>query len=214
MTECIPPTQCDGGGGSCTFAPQGTFTVADAARVAGAEYESAFFGKWHLGSLYNNSEEYGGYVPSQPLNRQPAAANRQPPNANHHRPPPHLRYTSSPQTHGFDTFNCTVEVAPTATTNAQCRVDWNQTVDFGHYQAPNHCAGGANPGGGGLPDGCCFNYWWPNASNIHGVSNLTNLIGGDDSAYVTDSFEHFVASRDSDPFLAQVSRRAVEPSSR
>lgn len=122
MTECIPPTQCDGGGGSCTFAPQGTFTVADAARAAGAEYESAFFGKWHLGSLYNDSEAFGGY-------------------------------SSSPKTHGFDYFNCTVEVAPTATTNAQCRIDWNETVDYGHYLGPNHCAGGANPGGGGLPDG-------------------------------------------------------------
>ena len=61
--------------------------------------------------------------------------------------------TSSPTTHGFDAFNATVEVAPTATTNCQCRADWNATCDFGHYGGPNHCSGGSNPGGHGLPDG-------------------------------------------------------------
>ena len=45
--------------------------------------------QWHLGSLYNDSEKFGGI-------------------------------SSSPVTHGFDDFNSTLMVAPTATTN--CKV--------------------------------------------------------------------------------------------
>ena len=95
MTECVPTGVCDGGGGTCDFAPQRTWTIGDAARAASAEYESSFFGKWHLGSLYNDSEAFGGI--SHP-----------------------------PTEHGFDHFNATVEVAPTATTNCQCRTDWDE----------------------------------------------------------------------------------------
>ncbi len=66
--------------------------------------------------------------------------------------------TSSPVTHGFDHFNATVEVAPTATTNCQCRQDWDKNCLFGHYHGPNHCSGGKNPGGGSLKNGCCCEY--------------------------------------------------------
>ena len=39
--------------------------------------------------------------------------------------------TSSPVTHGFDHFNATVEVAPTATTNCNCRKDWSADCLYG-----------------------------------------------------------------------------------
>ena len=48
------------------FAPQRTFTVADAVRAAGLNYTSWFGGKWHLGSFYNDSERLGGLT-SSPL---------------------------------------------------------------------------------------------------------------------------------------------------
>mmetsp|Transcript_8228 Transcript_8228/g.24390 ORF Transcript_8228/g.24390 Transcript_8228/m.24390 type:complete len:636 (-) Transcript_8228:938-2845(-) len=168
MTECIP---------DFPFAPQRTFTVADAVREASPDYFSMHYGKWHLGSFYNDSTELGGF-------------------------------TSSPVTHGFDDFNSTVEVAPTATTNCQCRQDWDKECLLGHYGKPTHCTGKGNPGGPSLPHGCCFNYWWRNDSVEHGISNLSNPVPQDDSKYLADSFTRFVARRDADdhkPFLAQIS---------
>eukprot|EP01065_Artemidia_motanka_P046058 TRINITY_DN6879_c0_g2_i4.p1 TRINITY_DN6879_c0_g2~~TRINITY_DN6879_c0_g2_i4.p1 ORF type:complete len:629 (+),score=238.06 TRINITY_DN6879_c0_g2_i4:52-1938(+) len=111
---------------------------------------------------------------------------------------------SSPIFHGFDHMNATVEVAPTATTNCQCRQDWDKTCDFGHYKKPTHCSGGRNPGGGDLPNGCCFNYWWE-ADAPHGITNLTNQVSDDDSAYLAEAFLGFLASRNGEPFAAQVS---------
>ena len=101
-------------------------------------------------------------------------------------------------THGFDHFNATIEVAPTATTNCNCHGgDWNHSVcDYGHYFAPNHC----------VPAGkCCFNYWWEDNTAPHGITNLTNLVGEDDSAYIADSFDRFVQDLDGAPFFAQLS---------
>lgn len=57
MTECVP---------NFLFAPNHTFTAPMAARAADAAYGSMFSGKWHLGSLYNDSEKYGG-VTSSPV---------------------------------------------------------------------------------------------------------------------------------------------------
>ena len=83
--------------------------------------------------------------------------------------------TSSPITHGFDHMNATVEVAPTATTNCECKEEWYAGCDFGHDGGPSHCGGHGNPGGGPpLKPGCCFNYWWEDADSAHGVTNLTN----------------------------------------
>lgn len=187
MTECVPTGECMAGdagepGGSCSFAPQRTFTVADAVRNAisstdtRSSYKSFFGGKWHLGSFYNDSESYGGV-------------------------------TSSPLTHGFDSFNATVEVAPTATTNCMCQKEWSEECLFGHNDGPVHCNGGPNPGGEDLPDGCCFNYWWENTTAEHGVSNLTWSTGDDDALYVADSFDRFLATRAAAaaPFFSQLS---------
>eukprot|EP00051_Salpingoeca_urceolata_P021108 m.325608 g.325608 ORF g.325608 m.325608 type:complete len:485 (-) comp19735_c0_seq20:112-1566(-) len=113
--------------------------------------------------------------------------------------------TSSPISHGFDHMNATVEVAPTATTNCQCRQDWDKECLFGHYKKPTHCSGGANPGGGSLPRGCCFNYWWEDQEAEHGVTNLTNFVPQDDSQYTHSSFVKFIDSIDGNPFLAQLS---------
>ena len=57
MTECVPDMD---------FAPQRTFTIADAVRAADKGYTSMFFSKWHLGSFYNDSEKLGG-VTSSPI---------------------------------------------------------------------------------------------------------------------------------------------------
>jgi len=66
MTGCVPDGWCDGGAmngtNTCRFAPQRTYTIADAAAAAG--YDAFFAGKWHLGSLYEDSEAYGGYTSS------------------------------------------------------------------------------------------------------------------------------------------------------
>ena len=106
--------------------------------------------------------------------------------------------TSNPITHGFDHFNATIEVTPTATTNCNCKGgDWNSSsCDYGHYKVPTHCA----PAGK-----CCFNYWWEDNTAPHGVTNLTNAVGEDDSAYIADSFTRFVESLDGTPFFAQLS---------
>ena len=113
--------------------------------------------------------------------------------------------TSSPLTHGFDRMNATVEVAPTMTTNWQCTPEWDAHANFGHYGAPNHCAGGPNPGGPSLPDGCCFNYWWNDDQAEHGVTNYSEPVQPDDSKYLADSFIRFMESRNGKPFLAQIS---------
>ena len=164
MTECVPDFE---------FAPQRTFTVADAVRAANKGYVSHFGGKWHLGSLYNDSEALGGI-------------------------------TSSPLTHGFDFFNATVEVAPTATTNCQCSPDGSWPCDFGHNEPTNHCTGGPGPDPNAAP-GCCFNYWHGNASAQHGVQNITFPTPDDDATYNADSFVRFAESLNGKPFLAQIS---------
>lgn len=167
MTECEPDGVCTGGG-SCRFAPRRTYTVADAVGTKG--YESFFGGKWHLGSLYRDTE-----------------------------------HASSPVTHGFSDFNATVDVSPTALTNCQCSAKWIESCDFGHYGKPTHCAGSGNPCGDECQDGCCFNYWWNDELEPHGVKNLTWPSPYDDSLYVVDSFRTFLERRNPDKYLAQLS---------
>ena len=162
MTQCVPDFE---------FAPQRTFTIADAARAANAGYASAHFGKWHLGSFYNDSELLGGT-------------------------------TSSPITHGFDIFNSTVEVAPTATSNCQCDKAWAGSCDFGHNAPTEHCAGAPN---GVAVGNCCFNWWHGDASAPHGVANHTSPTPDDDAFFAADAFIRFLRSRNGAPFLAQIS---------
>lgn len=106
--------------------------------------------------------------------------------------------TSSPLVHGFSKMNATIGVAPTATTNCQCKPEWLEHCNFGHYHGPNHC----------FPEGhCCFNYWWDDPLAPHGVTNLTNPTPADDSLYLADAFSRFLAERkvQQKPFLAQIS---------
>mmetsp|Transcript_2165 Transcript_2165/g.4374 ORF Transcript_2165/g.4374 Transcript_2165/m.4374 type:complete len:817 (+) Transcript_2165:442-2892(+) len=74
------------------FAPQGTFTVADAVGSV-AEYNMGcgvfFSGKWHLGNFYEDAASFGGI-------------------------------TSSPTTHGFQCFAATIGNAATRTPNCHC----------------------------------------------------------------------------------------------
>jgi hypothetical protein len=112
--------------------------------------------------------------------------------------------TSSPITHGFDHFNATVEVAPTATTNCECNKDWWHLCDFGHDGGPTHCSKGKNPSGG--PDGCCFNYWWNDKDSAHAVTNLTFASPDNDArGYLADTFVNFLTARAGAPFMAQIS---------
>jgi len=114
--------------------------------------------------------------------------------------------TSNPVTHGFAHFNATQEVVPTATTNCNCRKEWSENCNYGHYDAPNHCAGNGNPGGDDLPEGCCFNYWWNNvSSSFGGISNYSEPILGEDSRYIVDSFRTFLNDNGDKPFVTQLS---------
>jgi hypothetical protein len=105
------------------FSPTKTFTVGDAFRTAYNEKDpdQAYFAGKWHLGSFFNDSEAYGGV------------------------------TSSPLTHGFTKMNATVEVAPTATTNCQCKAEWLELCDFGHYHEPNHCYPKGN---------CCFNYWW------------------------------------------------------
>ena len=109
---------------------------------------------------------------------------------------------SSPTVHGFDLFNATVEVSPTATTNCQCEKAWAGGCDFGHNPSTEHCAGSPN---GVAVGNCCFNYWHGNASSPHGVANHTTPTPDDDAVYNADAFVRFLQTRNGAPFLAQVS---------
>eukprot|EP00049_Salpingoeca_infusionum_P017279 m.352374 g.352374 ORF g.352374 m.352374 type:complete len:540 (-) comp16501_c0_seq1:365-1984(-) len=109
--------------------------------------------------------------------------------------------TSSPITHGFDEFNATVEVAPTATANCNCNPKWEGQCEYGHYNMSTHCAGSTGPGG----NNCCFNYWWQDDTKPHGVTNLTNPTPPDDSLYLTSAFEDFLERRKGKPFYTHIS---------
>jgi hypothetical protein len=117
--------------------------------------------------------------------------------------------TSSPITHGFDHMNATVEVAPTATTNCECKEEWYAGCDFGHDGGPSHCGGHGNPGGGPpLKPGCCFNYWWEDADSAHGVTNLTNPSPDNDANdYLATALVAFIETQAkvTQPFMAQIS---------
>ena len=112
--------------------------------------------------------------------------------------------TSSPVTHGFDHFNATVEVAPTATLNCECNAAWQSGCDYGHYGEMTHCAGSQGPDPN-ASKGCCFNYWWDDASAAHAVSNFTMPTPDDDAEYNADAFVRFLEGLDGAPFLAQIS---------
>jgi hypothetical protein len=104
--------------------------------------------------------------------------------------------------HGFDFFNATVEVSPTATTNCQCDKAWAGGCDFGHNPPTEHCAGTPN---GVAVGNCCFNYWHGDATAPHGVANTTFPTPDDDATYNADAFIRFLEGRGGAPFLAQVS---------
>ena len=111
--------------------------------------------------------------------------------------------TSSPITHGFHHFNATTACAPTYTLNCQCKAEWEADCHFGHYNNSfNFCE---SPHGD--PNRCCFNYWWDDPFEPHGVNNLTSPSEPDDALYLVDAFARFVQDRKREnlPFLAQIS---------
>eukprot|EP00662_Eupelagonemidae_sp_cell21_P012653 gene12653-15930_t len=126
------------------FAPRRTYTVADAAAARGLR--SLFAGKWHLGSLYNDTRRWSPVGALTGVQRSPLG-------------------------HGFDEMNATV--------------------------MPEICSQG--------PRGCCFNYWWGDATREHGAANLTSPTPDDDSAYLADAFVRFISALPNGaPFLAEV----------
>lgn len=165
---CSDPSQCTP---DFQFAPASTFTVGDAVRTAyPQEYGQggAFFAGKWHLGSFFNDSEAYGGT------------------------------TASPMQHGFNKMHATIEVAPTATLNCQCKAEWYKHCQFGHYQGPNHC----------FPKGqCCFNYWWDDPMAPHGVTNLTEPTPADDSIYLADAFERFLDERSAQtkPFLAQIS---------
>jgi hypothetical protein len=111
--------------------------------------------------------------------------------------------TSSPTTHGFDRFNSTVEVAPTGTTNCECKQEWQKNCLYGHYGKMTHCGGKQGPDPDSKP-GCCFNYWWPDESQPHGIMNLSQPIPPDETEYISDSFDRFLVGLDGRPFVGSL----------
>jgi arylsulfatase A-like enzyme len=155
------------------FAPSSTFTVGDAVQSAFPEDYDNIGGAFFAGKWHLGSF----FNDSEAYGGQ----------------------NSSPMIHGFSKMNATIGVAPTATLNCQCKAEWLEHCDFGHYHQPNHCF---------PPDkGCCFNYWWNDPMQPHGVSNLTTPTPADDSLYLADAFTRFLAERTAQqkPFLAQIS---------
>ena len=151
--------------------PSETFTVGDAVRTA-------FPDDYDMGGVYFAGKWHLGSF----FNDSEAYGGR----------------TSSPLVHGFTKMNATIEVAPTATLNCQCKLEWLENCNFGHYNSPNHC----------YPEGhCCFNYWWDDPLAPHGVTNLTWPTPPDDSLYLADAFSRFLLERKAHqkPFLAQIS---------
>jgi arylsulfatase A-like enzyme len=154
------------------FAPSQTFTVGDAIRMAGDDDE------YQDGAFFAGKWHLGSF-----FNDSEAYGGK----------------TSSPITHGFHHYNATVEVAPTATVNCQCKEEWRKDCNFGHYNTSNHCWPD--------PKDCCFNYWWDDPLSPHGVANLTWQTPEDDSVYLADSLERFLAKREdsNQPWYAQIS---------
>eukprot|EP00028_Trichosphaerium_sp_Am-I-7-wt_P009383 CAMPEP_0168513646 /NCGR_PEP_ID=MMETSP0405-20121227/3607_1 /TAXON_ID=498012 /ORGANISM="Trichosphaerium sp, Strain Am-I-7 wt" /LENGTH=410 /DNA_ID=CAMNT_0008532559 /DNA_START=216 /DNA_END=1445 /DNA_ORIENTATION=+ len=107
---------------------------------------------------------------------------------------PSVKYPSSPITHGFDHFNMTIEVAPTATTNCKCKKEWEDTCMVGHYGPNSHY--------NTLRD--CCNYWWENSTAPEGVFNASIPVGKNDAEFLVDSFESFLTERNGDPFLSMI----------
>ena len=99
-------------------------------------------------------------------------------------------------------MNATLECAPTATTNCQCKAEWLELCDFGHYHQPNHCQ---PPPKDNSTNNCCFNYWWDDPMSPHGVTNLTWPTPPDDSLYLADAFSRYLhersATSEPKPFL-------------
>ena len=62
------------------------------------------------------------------------------------------------------------------------------------------CRPGPDPDAG---PGCCFNYWWPDATREHGIANLTNPVPIDETDYISDSFTRFLEGLDGRPVLHQ-----------
>ena len=208
MTECVPDFE---------FAPSRTFTVGDAVRSAGKDYED---GAIFLGKVSFRNEEIRSRVST--IVRITFCSHSE----NYYLIKPllfqfiqwHLGSfyndseayggkTSSPITHGFHHMNATVEVSQTATANCQCKPEWEKFCNFGHNQHMTHCQ----------PESpkCCMNYWWDDASAPHGVTNLTWPSPDDDASYLTDAFSRFLAQRRQStqklrggspaPFAAQIS---------
>ena len=219
MTECDPDFE---------FAPQRTFTIADAVRAANKDYVSHFGGKWRE---YSAAARFSALARARARVRACARARVRAHKRTRIRAQAHPQcfaphadcrfrtrtiladlgsfyndsvIPSSPLTHGFDLFNATVEVAPTATTNCQCSPDGSWPCDFGHNDPTNHCTGGPGPDPKAAP-GCCFNYWSGNSSATHGVHNISFPTPDDDAVYNADAFVRFAETLGGRPFLAQIS---------
>ena len=122
--------------------PTSEVTVADILKKNG--YQTAIFGKWHIGDLKKIS------------------------NGNKKWP------VSNPGNHGFDRWWVTERSAPTTTINCGCFPDKSKCVN-GHY--------GNNP--------VCTNYY-TSSSPGGKLEAYKELIEGDDSNFIVDTFESYL----------------------
>lgn len=172
--------------------PHSEFTIAKAAKKSKlGDYATIHLGKWHLGDLWNKG------IPS-PHPTRPGWP------------------VSSPSDHGYDEWMTTQAEASNSMTNCGC-FPVNHThpgpkPPSGYDKiTPNgdQCVvGGGRPSDWAYP---CTNYYYPNASDARGVSDLRVKIPGDDSTFLVDQFENFLkrqiaAKR---PWLAHICFHAI-----
>jgi hypothetical protein len=176
-------------------------TLADYAKTAG--YSSAFFGKWHLGSMTNDTSSAScypasatngtclpGYIPQSTSAPVSCCDGRD----------AHL-VQRTPLDFGFDTVWATSQVAPSSTSNCGCL----ETVpgagvgcNLGHYAGAGH-----HPP---YVPGLECDQTWHTAPGSGAWEPYKNVTAVDDAGQLVDQLEAFVraAVAAGKPFLAQV----------
>ena len=149
--------------------PWSEFTVAKAAKKSAlGDYTTIQLGKWHLGDLWDKG------LPGM------------------------QQWSVSNPTHaGFDEWISTQAEASNSMPNCGCF-----PVNHSHpgpkppsgYSSITPHGDQCVVGGGQPSDWCypCTNYYYPNASDPRGVSELATRVSGDDSEFLVDHFEAFL----------------------
>lgn len=172
--------------------PHSEFTIAKAAKKSRiGDYATIHLGKWHLGDLWNKG------MPS-PHPTRPGWP------------------VSSPSDAGYDEWMTTQAEASNSMSNCGCfpieHAHPGPKPPSGYPKITPH--GDQCVVGGGKPSDWCYpctNYFYPNASDSRGVTDLHFKIPGDDSAFLVDQFEAFLERQVSAkrPWLAHICFHAI-----